>query len=673
MFKRLLTSLSILLMVITVMCSCGHSQPSDAEPPTVGALDSIIRKHLAELYNNPDQTIRSLDSLQQHLTDTASRLQVELFKASAQAYKGDTLGAIRVQQDILDWCRVHPGHLQLEGLVLNHRGVILMQRGSYAEANNCLDRACGILTSEAGAENLINVHINSADAHMHYGQLAKAAERYRRAHFIADSTGMKRLLPAINAGLGLVYVQLENFKLADQYLDEAEANLNYENDYGRFFYYTTRGNSYFFEKRYNEAIPAFEEARKVGERMNKIDFIAQCDGNIGEVLLAMDSVSKARPYIARGEAFARQHPEGSASLRFYLYSLALDVALNDGDHQRANQLLHRDLVDVEVLEPHYRALHYRRLSNFARQQSDWQSAYRYNQIAQEIEDTIKSRQVLQNIVEIRTRYDQDTTLLHQRYIIANYATQTARQSTIIVLIISVVIIGSLVGVIILFRRHRRTEQRNQQQAQQMACLRMSILQNRMQPHYVFNVLGTILPRFSRYPELSNSIGLLIDSLRANLLALDKPTVSLNEELDVVTKYVELHHLTHNGLPRITTNISTDIPADMKIPTMSLQIPVENALKHAFPTPSPADCVEIAVTYSDNIVTLAVTDNGVGYNPRNILQTGRDTGTGLRVLSRTIEILNAHNVAHASINIRNRDDAHGTIIILQFPVGYKWDV
>lgn len=675
MLTRFLSRLTLLLTALTLVSSCGrNATPSpDASAPTVAALDSVIRTKLGELYSDPAQTIRRLDSLQRTLTDTAARYHVELFKSSARALQGDTLEAVHVQQNILAWCRTHPGNEQLEGLTLNHRGVMLKQMGNYGEANACLDRACQILTTEAGVENLINAHINSADTYLHNGQLATAAERYRRAHFLADSTGLKRLLPAINSGLGLVYVQLGNFKLANEYLDEAEADLSYENDYGRFFFYTTRGNCYFFDARYADALAAFNEARKVGERTKRLDFIAQCDGNIGETLMAMGRKSEARAYIARGEDYARHHAECNASLRFYLFSLALDIALDDDDLQRASRLLAHDLNVETAQEPHYLALHYRRLSDYARKRSDWQSAYHYSLLAQQIEDTIKNNQVLNNVVEIRTRYDQDTTLLHQRYLIADYAAQTSRQRSTIILIVALVLIGGLTLAVFMARRHRLTERRLRSQVQQMGRLRMNILQNRMQPHYVFNVLGTILPRFSRYPELSNSIGLLIDSLRANLLALDKPAIPLSEELEIVTKYVELHHLTHDGLPTVTTNIAEDIPADTMVPTMSLQIPVENALKHAFPTPSPTDHVDITATMSDAFVTLTVTDNGCGYNPSSIPRTGRDTGTGLRVLSRTIAILNAHNPVPARFDICNREDQPGTIILLQFPVGYNWDV
>ena len=48
--------------------------------------------------------------------------------------------------------------------------------------------------------------------------------------------------------------------------------------------------------------------------------------------------------------------------------------------------------------------------------------------------------------------------------------------------------------------------------------------------------------------------------------------------------------------------------------MSLQIPVENALKHAFPTLTDECAIHIAIELHDNMLHLCVTDNGQGYNP-----------------------------------------------------------
>lgn len=109
--------------------------------------------------------------------------------------------------------------------------------------------------------------------------------------------------------------------------------------------------------------------------------------------------------------------------------------------------------------------------------------------------------------------------------------------------------------------------------------------------------------------------------------------------------------------------------------MSLQIPVENALKHAFPTLSAESAIHISITLlPTNELSLQVTDNGQGYNPGRIKRTNRDTGTGLRLLTRTLEILNQYNRRSASLTITNvAPPHHGTRIELRIPQGYNFTV
>ena len=103
-----------------------------------------------------------------------------------------------------------------------------------------------------------------------------------------------------------------------------------------------------------------------------------------------------------------------------------------------------------------------------------------------------------------------------------------------------------------------------------------------------------------------------------------------------------------------------------------QIPVENALKHAFPQLTDENLIDIVVNMTDNGLLLQVTDYGRGYNPANVPQTGRDTGTGLRLLTRTIHILNQYNPTQACFEIENMQAPQKeTRMTLFIPHGYRF--
>ncbi len=58
-------------------------------------------------------------------------------------------------------------------------------------------------------------------------------------------------------------------------------------------------------------------------------------------------------------------------------------------------------------------------------------------------------------------------------------------------------------------------------------------------------------------------------------------VSLEEELQMVTGYSSLRHETNPFLPMPQFHIAKDVDMKLMLPSMIIQIPVENALKHAF--------------------------------------------------------------------------------------------
>lgn len=133
-----------------------------------------------------------------------------------------------------------------------------------------------------------------------------------------------------------------------------------------------------------------------------------------------------------------------------------------------------------------------------------------------------------------------------------------------------------------------------------------------------------------------------------MLTCDKMAVSLEEELQMVMGYSSLRHETNPFLPKPRFHIAKDVDMKLMLPSMIIQIPVENALKHAFvgmeetgETPS----LDVNIWVEDAMLRIEVTDNGCGEAgaiDRKKKNGFASTGTGLRILNSTIEMLNASN-------------------------------
>lgn len=83
--------------------------------------------------------------------------------------------------------------------------------------------------------------------------------------------------------------------------------------------------------------------------------------------------------------------------------------------------------------------------------------------------------------------------------------------------------------------------------------------------------------------------------------------------------------------------------------MLIQIPVENAVKHALRGKEGERRLWITVTRTANAISIKVTDNGGGYRPNS---RNRGTGTGMKVIMQTIQILNMKNKETIDVSVHN---------------------
>lgn len=255
------------------------------------------------------------------------------------------------------------------------------------------------------------------------------------------------------------------------------------------------------------------------------------------------------------------------------------------------------------------------------------------------------------------------------------------------LVITLLIVGVIALVIFYRYKSLRHEHQHHQEMNRMVALKMENVRNRFSPHLVFNVLNVFI---SNIPKNVNvrPLRLLIQVLRTNLLTCDKIAASLDEELQMVVNYASLRHETNPFLPLPVYDIAKDVDLSSMIPSMIIQIPVENALKHAFvgmEETSLKPSLTVKIWIEDDMLRIDVIDNGCGgvgaANSRKKVNSAVSTGTGLRILNSTIEMLNAANkrkiyfVMHSNNNDTDaEDDANrGTIVSIGVPCEYNFDV
>lgn len=146
-----------------------------------------------------------------------------------------------------------------------------------------------------------------------------------------------------------------------------------------------------------------------------------------------------------------------------------------------------------------------------------------------------------------------------------------------------VLVAGLVGAA--FLRYLWVTGRWQAGERAQSLARVQALQARIRPHFLFNTLNSIAALVPDRPgEAERAIEDLSDLFRGSLRDADGP-VPLEEELDLVRKYLGIESLRLGERLAVEWRLA-DFPADARVLPFSLQLLVENAIRHGIqPRPS----------------------------------------------------------------------------------------
>ena len=155
--------------------------------------------------------------------------------------------------------------------------------------------------------------------------------------------------------------------------------------------------------------------------------------------------------------------------------------------------------------------------------------------------------------------------------------------------------------------------------------RLHTLQRQMQPHFLFNTLNTISALMHRDVEAADAmIARLSDLLRMSLHRVGVQEVTLKEELDFLSKYLEIEQTRFRDRLTVVFDVQADT-LDALVPNLLLQPLVENAIKHGLgPRPTPGQ-VAVRARINGAMLELDVQDNGVGLSAARLTDFNRGVG------------------------------------------------
>jgi LytS/YehU family sensor histidine kinase len=149
--------------------------------------------------------------------------------------------------------------------------------------------------------------------------------------------------------------------------------------------------------------------------------------------------------------------------------------------------------------------------------------------------------------------------------------------------------------------------------------RLSSLESRVHPHFLFNTLNSISSLIQEDPALAERmVERLSALLRFSLDSNQHRTVPLAKEINIVIDYLEIEKARFGDRLRYSVEVPAEF-ASVEVPPLSLQTLVENSVKYAVSHRRDGGEVRISARLESGSVRIEVSDDGPGFTTESIVE------------------------------------------------------
>ena len=213
---------------------------------------------------------------------------------------------------------------------------------------------------------------------------------------------------------------------------------------------------------------------------------------------------------------------------------------------------------------------------------------------------------------------------------------------------------------------------------ELAEYEQKALHLQMNPHFVFNCLGSIssfivqngtdsaikyLSKFSKLMRLT------LEYSKESLIPIDK-------EIESLQNYLELEQLRFNNVFDFKIIKSKDIEDDMALPSLLLQPFVENAIIHGLIPKKENGLITIHFSLEGSNLICTIQDDGIGFDKSKELKENLVSvhkSMALDITQKRLEMMEASTLQKSKVVIKEikSDDGkiQGTKVVLQLPIQY----
>lgn len=208
---------------------------------------------------------------------------------------------------------------------------------------------------------------------------------------------------------------------------------------------------------------------------------------------------------------------------------------------------------------------------------------------------------------------------------------------------------------------------------------LTALKSQMNPHFIFNALNSIQELYTIGDKkiANEQMGNFATLTRKILDVSGKQKIELSEEIEILTKYLELESMRFENDFSYHIHLDENIDEDYtKLPPMLIQPYIENAMKHGLLHKKDQKRIDIyfEINVEESFLKCIIDDNGIGRNASAEINKNRPqshVSFSTSATEKRLQLLNHKKENTIAVLFEDKEDengnALGTKVIINIPL------
>ncbi len=380
-------------------------------------------------------------------------------------------------------------------------------------------------------------------------------------------------------------------------------NKNYANINAIAAIYNDLGGIAEYYGNYEQALLYYDTLISVGEEHNFPSAIGVALSNRATVYKHLGDIEKA----ISSALEAKEYKRDKGYQYIYDNNLLSELYLEKQNSDKALQyaLLAINYTSIDNY-PDEKMRAFKNLYKIEKNRRNYKDALLWNENYKSLSDSIRNKEIRTQILDMEIGYQTEK----KEHQIELLTTENQLKNQRLEMGVAIVAILIILIFLILYILHIRKKQSILKQND----LQQQVLRAQMNPHFIFNVLGSIqnfmLKNDNR--KASSFLSQFASLTRATLNNSTAETISLANEISMLKNYIELERMRSSNKFDFEINYDENLEIDfIKIPPMLIQPFVENSIKHGFNNLDRTGLLRLNITDKTDWVEFVIEDDGNG--------------------------------------------------------------